>query len=360
MREALPPSHTITPAGEREKLLVWLGPPFFSSQMPALGWEVVQCPHEPGFVRSWGDILTLTGGRVPEAVLVSDASIPPHVVGMEDFPCLTLLYVVDSHIHSWYPYYAQGFDACLVSLRDHVPMFTRGRLSSERVWWSPPYARTMDRPPAPELAPAKEWPLLFVGTVTLETTPERYDFMARLSALAPYLHVTRGYFGELYPKAEIVLNEAFRGDLNFRVFEALGCGACLMTPAVGHGLADIFTDKKDLFVYPPGDVAAVAELAQRLLAAPELRQAAAQSGLAAVDAAHRSSHRAQALSSRLKALLASDADDIVAARRREAVEIHSRYLRLLYLLHADTVDSPALRAAYLAAAKSSPSSGDTS
>ena len=345
------------PPPKDQKLLVWLGPPFFSSQMQYMGWEVIQRHHDLGVVRTWQDILTLTGNRLPDAVLVSDASIPPHLTGMEDFPCLTILYVVDSHIHSWYPHYAQGFDICLVSLRDHLPLFTQGRLSSDMVWWSPPYARTYDRPP--DVPPTKEWPLLFVGTVDPETTPERYAFMEGLRQIIPDLHVTRGFFGTLYPKATLVLNEAARGDLNFRVFEALGCGCCLLTPAVGHGLSDMFTDGKDLFLYPPGDIDAVVALTKRLLADPELCLHVAQSGLSAVDAAHRSLHRAQTLSERLHPLFIQDiaetslVTETVATRRREAPAIHARYLRLLYLLHADTVDNPALREAYLQAARDS-------
>ena len=334
--------------------LVWLGPPFFSSQLPPLGWDLIQRPHEAGRIRVWSDILALTGGRMPFAVVVADASLPPHVAGIENFPCPAVFYSVDSHIHSWYPHYAQAFDACLVSLRDHLPLFAKGRLAPERVWWSPPYARVQDRPPAVEDAPPREWPLLFVGTVDRERSPERFAFMEALRDMFPGLHLTSGYFGDLYPRADMVLNEAARADLNFRVFEALGCGACLITPHVGHGLDDLFTDGTDLFLYPPGDAAAVAALAFRLLETPELRRSVAQNGLARVDAAHRSSHRAQSFSSRLLRLVEEDGKAMVAGRRADARSIHAAYLKLMYLLHADTTEIPAMRQAYLAAAQ-----GDT-
>lgn len=346
--------HTTQPIQDLEERgpLVWLGPPFFSSQLPPLGWELIQSPHEIGRIRAWEDIISLTGGRTPAAVVVADASLPPHVIGVENYPCPTVFYAVDSHIHSWYPHYAQAFDVCLVSLRDHIPLFIEGRLPPERVWWSPAYARTVDRPPTPEKMPAKEWPLLFVGTVDQERSPERFAFMRELREKVPGLHLTTGYFGTLYPKAELVLNEASKGDLNFRVFEALGCGACLLTPHVGHGLDELFSDGRDLFFYPPGDAAAVAELATRLLEAPDLCRAVAKSGLMRVDAAHRSSHRARSFSERLLTLLRERGKPMLDERLGSAQAIHKRYLKLMYLLHADTTDLPAMRQAYLDAARS--------
>jgi hypothetical protein len=350
----MPPEQDIAPclSPAKNRLLVWLGPPFFSSLLPALGWEVIQRQHEPGEVRSWPQILELAGGRAPAAVLVADASLPPHVTDMESFPCLTFFYAVDSHIHSWYPLYAQGFDACLVSLRDHLPLFVRNRLREDRVWWFPPYARIQDQPPPPEARPEREWPLLFVGTVDPALNPARAAFLEEVKKAVPGLHVTRGAFAGLYPRALLVLNECSRGDLNFRVFEALGCGACLLTPAVGHGLTELFTDGRDLFLYPPGDVAALTALIRSLLRDDALREAAARNGLAAVNARHRSTHRAKTLSDNLRALLGADgASALVAARRREARALHARFLRLLYLHHAETASLPSLRQAYLMAAQ---------
>ncbi|MDR2077046.1 MAG: glycosyltransferase [Desulfovibrio sp.] len=344
---------SLSPAENR--LLVWLGTSFFSSQLPPLGWEVIQRPHEPGLIRSWSHILELTGGRVPAAVLAADSSLPPHLTGMESFPCLTLFYAVDSHIHSWYPLYAQGFDVCLVSLRDHLPDFTRHRLRPDLVWWFPPFARIQDQPPPPEARPEPEWPLLFVGTVNASLHPVRAAFLEEVKNAVPGLHVTRGAFADLYPRALLVLNECSRGDLNFRVFEALGCGACLLTPAVGHGQADLFSDRRDLFLYPPGDAAALAALAGALLRDEPLRARTAQNGLAVVNASHRSSHRARTLSDNLGALLdTGEASRLAAARRKEARALHARFLRPLYLHHAETTSFLSLRQAYLAAAKTVP------
>ncbi len=340
-----------TTASSADRLLVWLGPPFFSTRLSSLGWEVLHREHNLAEVRTWDHILEYTGGRVPDVVVAADGSTPPLLAGMEAFPCLTVLYAVDTHVHSWYPLYAQGFDICLVSLKDHVPQFCKGRLTARDVWWWPAYARDEHRPPENPAAPV--WDLLFVGTVDQERTPERYRFFTALQKEFSGLHVTRGNFIELFPKARLLLNECAAGDLNFRVFEALGCGGCLLTPRIGHGLTELFADKRDLFLYAQHDPASLLPLVAELLADEPLLRRVAASGLAAVDAKHRASHRAAEFTRRLGALFDSgEAERRIALRRSGAAAMHAEYLRVLYLHHAESLEGSPLREAYLRAARS--------
>ena len=103
----------------RSRKLLWLGSPFFSGALSDCGWEVRVHNFEEIAVFAWEDLVRLAGWE-PDVLVVADKSRPPFVLGMEAFPCLTLFYAVDTHIHSWYPWYAQGFDACLVTPRvDH-------------------------------------------------------------------------------------------------------------------------------------------------------------------------------------------------------------------------------------------------
>jgi len=134
---------------DRDRLMVWLGNPYFHEALRRFRWRVIYRPCPPGTVQSWPDILSLTKGQSPDAVVAADFSGPPFLLGMENFPCLTVFYSVDTHIHSWHPAYAQGFDLCLVSLPDRVQSFYTGRLRPERIAWSPPYAPDDARPPEP-------------------------------------------------------------------------------------------------------------------------------------------------------------------------------------------------------------------
>ena len=335
---------------DQDRLAVWLGPHFFHGAMGHFRWRVIHHPCQPGTVLSWDEILSLTNGQIPDAVVAAEFSGPPFLLGMENFPCLTVFYSVDTHIHSWHPAYAQGFDLCLVSLPEHVRDFYTGRLRPEQIIWSPPYTLDEARPPDP--LPEKKWDLLFHGTVNPELNPARCSFLAEVKKHFPDLRIiATGGFAAFFPKARLVLNECTRGELNFRVFEALGCGACLLTPDIGPALTDLFTDGKELVLYPAYDAQALVARAEALLRDDARRTAIAAAGLAAVDARHRASHRALALASRLHALIASgEGAAMIAARQRMAGEIFRNVLRPLYLHHAESIDIESLRTAYLKAA----------
>lgn len=343
--------------------IIWAGTRFFGPKLEELGHKVYFVPQEPDRAFAWSDLLRrakLPARQQPDLVVVADQSAPPFVLGMESFPCLTAFYAVDSHIHSWYPRYAQGFDFCLVSLKDHLPLFADAEIPPERVIWSPPYMLDKVTDTQTATAPEKDWDLLFVGKVDENINPERLTFLrnlkVRLEGRAE-LHWQSGSFAQLFPRARLVLNHSIGGDLNFRVMEALGCGACLLTPRVRNGQAGLFADGRDLFVFDQGSAAEWGELVNRietLLHNPELRAKTAQSGLEKVNSAHLAIHRAQRLSEAVSGLLAgggAGASALVAARLARQDELRKHYLRLIYLLLAESEERPALRRAYLAEAK---------
>ncbi|MCM0756595.1 glycosyltransferase [Desulfovibrio aminophilus] len=328
----------------RVETVVCLGGIFFSPALAELGFEVRHLPLARGEILDW-DAVCRRAGLEPDLLLYLDRSTAPPLVGLESLPCLTAFWCIDSHIHSWYPTWAQGFDLCFVSLRDHLPLF-RGRLSPERVIWLPPFADHCHRPPDSPVEP--EWDLLFAGTVDPETTPGRAAFLAELGRRLPGLAARRGVFSGLYPRARLGLNIAERGDLNFRVMEALACGACLLTPRVGHGQDELFRDGEHLFIYDPKDMDGLVRLVEELLAEPERAARVAEAGRLAVEAAHRPIHRARTVAQTVRGL---DAAAVVAERLAHARDIRERYLKLVYLHWAEAAGNPAARAAYLTAAK---------
>ena len=326
--------------------LLWIGNPFFCRSLRQCGWDAVATHNfETPQAYGWDDLCRLAG-FTPDVLVVADKSRAPFVLGVEKFPCLTIFYSVDAHIHAWQALYAQAFDACLVSLRDYVPRFSGPFLPAGRVWWSPAFAWRED---APQPDAPKEYDCLFVGSQRPEM-PRRAAFLQALQARLPGLRVTSGSYRALYPRARVILNHCEHGDLNFRVFEALGCGGCLVTPRIGHGLTELFTDGAELSCYEPGNPEDACRRIVHWLEHPRAATDLGQAGLAAVDAAHREWHRAQTFTLRTRALLTA-APALQRRRRRGAALIRERSLRLLYLHWAEAELCPGLRQAYLDAAR---------
>lgn len=327
--------------------LFWIGSPFFYSALPGVGFgQTAFHNFEDARTFRWPDIVRLAGFE-PDVVVVADKSRAPFVLGVEDFPCLTVFYSVDSHIHSWQPAYAQAFDVCLVSLLDDADSFAGPFLPRERIFWSPAFAKDGDQPPRE--TPPKEWDCLFVGNVN-ENTPKRADFLRDLGDRLPGLEVRRGDYRELFPRARVLLNHCERGDLNFRVFEAMALGGCLVTPRVGHGLDRMFVDGEHLVQYVPHDVGDALFRIRLLLDAPGLCEHIGRTALAEINARHRAIHRAQAFADHLCDLWTQGLDGIVAARRAKSADIHAACLKMPYLFWAEELDDAGLKRSYLEAA----------
>src|SRR5437667_201241 len=109
--------------------------------------------------------------------------------------------------------------------------------------------------------------LVFAGTVDPATRPKRAAIVACLRerfGLETFgesveKRLSWEEMGALFASSKIVLNESILGDLNFRVFEAMACGALLLTERIDNGLVDLFTPGEELAVYGPDDLVAQVE-----------------------------------------------------------------------------------------------------
>jgi len=116
-------------------------------------------------------------------------------------------------------------------------------------------------------------------------------FFGELGELVSVLY-KQGHYFEIFPYSELVINQTVKGDMNFRIFESMMCGACLLTEEGGNGLTDLFTPGEHLLTYRRNDAADAATKITEALADTSRTRALARQGRDEVLRAHTSRHRA--------------------------------------------------------------------
>ncbi|MFN8388685.1 MAG: glycosyltransferase [Bdellovibrionota bacterium] len=276
----------------------WLAP-----ELAALGHRVVtvgrNTPHldfnfQDAEVAAADIIRHLPDGFSPDRIVYHDDSGTPWVVDLESLDIPKIFYSIDTHHHhQWHVLYAAIFERVLVAQSSYLSAFGN---NSGAVFWFPPWA-----PITLEPAPRKTIEVCFRGTFDQALNPHRIEFFDKLSALIPG-DFGPGDYTKAYPHARIVINQAVKNDLNFRVFEAMMCGALLITPADTVGLTDLFTPDEDLVLYQSGSPEDAAKQICRFLDDPKECERVAESGRKKILTHHTKEIRALELEQHLRAL----------------------------------------------------------
>ncbi len=287
--------------------LWYVGPECLTAPLRSQGVEVVDLrAHFPTVAGRAGipfDIRELwpTAAQRPDALLVVDTLAAPALpYGIEDIPVPRLYYALDVHLnYHWQHHYAQLFDHVFVVQKDYVPLFADRGLPAAWLPWGAdaPFLATSDRP--------RKYDLAFVGAVDRASRPKRaalVELLRRSFGMAVFgvdaaQRLSADETARVLSQTKIAFNEAILGDVNYRVFEAMACGALLLTEAVGNGLGDIFRTGEHLITYTPETLV---PLVQHYLGAELERARIAASGRALVHAEHTLTVRMQQLTSTLR------------------------------------------------------------
>ncbi len=205
----------------------------------------------------------LPADRRPELIVVkADATCGNMPRGLDRFRCPQVLLVGDTHhfrdpVRALLRYAAaENFDfIALDHTRHHGHFFLEAGF--ERVFWLPALDYVLRRRPRPATF---EHELTFVGQVGA-FHPWRRRLLGTLTAAGLPLKTFRAppeQTADIYAASAVTLNCSLNGDLNLRVFEALGAGGFLLTDALApeSGLDRLFTDGEHLVVYrSPGELA---------------------------------------------------------------------------------------------------------
>lgn len=228
-------------------------------------------------------IKRIPGGIRPDLIIVHDNSAPIGLDGLESTDIKTVFYSVDTHHHcELHVELAKVFDVTFVAQRDYMPAF---EAAGVEVHWLPLWASREVTPVEP-----KEFGAVFVGTLNAKLNPDRVAFFEALQKAVP-LVCKSGDWATIFDRSEIVVNQTVKGDLNFRVFEAMGAGALLLTEKSPNGLFDIFTEGEHLVTYTKGDVQEAADRIRELLDDKARLRRIASRGREEVMGKHRAEHR---------------------------------------------------------------------
>ena len=236
-------------------------------------------------------VARLPAEQRPDLVIVkADATRGNFPRGLDRLRCPKVLVVGDTH-HFPAPLrhmlrYAgmETFEAIIVDhTRQHAHFFQD--MGFERVYWIPAvdYAlRYRATPRAPSL------PLTFVGQVGAFHPYRRHvlEQVRRAGHPLKIRHAAPEETADIQAASRITLNCSLNGDLNLRVFEALGAGAFLLTDRLSPqaGLERLFEAGRHLDIYAGPDE--LNEKIRHYLAHPEETQRIRAAGQAHLLATH--------------------------------------------------------------------------
>jgi hypothetical protein len=306
---------------------------WFAPELRELGHEVLTCGMKPHLeflitqpvIHIEELLLRLADRFVPDRIIWLDHSGPVTILGLENCDIPKALYSVDTHHHySRHAAIASCFDHIFVAQRDYINYFSD---CGAPVSWLPLWASEYV-----ESSQDKKYGVTFVGTLDRKLNAARVDFFDQMKRLIP-IEVLQGHFPSIFPHAEVVLNQTVKGDLNFRVFEAMMCGALLLTERSGNGLLDLFKDGEHLVTYMPRDPQDAADKAATLLSDKSATRRIAAAGRAEVLAHHTAKDRAIIVEQTLRHL-----ESVEKGAKRHI----GAMINLLSLSLASEKDSPGL------------------
>ena len=226
----------------------------------------------------------------PDLFLWIESGVQYPVEGLADLACPKACYLIDTHIDKGSDHrveahleWARPFDYVFLAQRTYLQRFLDSGLNA---YWLPLAAD-------PEIHQDQRIERVhsvgFVGSLNQE---RRVALLERLQTTHT-THIERCFLQDMarvFSSSKIVFNNALNNDLNMRVFEAMACGALLLTdPAPGSGLEHFFKDGEHLAIYR--EDSEILELADRWLANPGEREALSKAGQAEVLAHHTYDHR---------------------------------------------------------------------
>ena len=222
--------------------------------------------------------LARIAGFAPDLFLYIEPNglIPP---GMEQANCAAACILSDTHRDlAARIRLARFFDYVFLYHRNYTKAFTEH--DQQNVRWLP-YACDHEffRP----LGTVRDLDVVFIGHWA-HGRAGVLDKLAARHTMNERRYYLQHEIPQVYSRAKIVLNLPAADDLNFRTFEAMACGALLLTRRIANGQEALFEEDRHFVAYE--DDAEMTEKIRYYLQRSEEREAIAHAGLAEVQRVH--------------------------------------------------------------------------
>lgn len=294
----------------------------------ALGCEVLWLMPSSGGVLHLPTELA-AHGFVPDIVFQQELLGPRLLLGgLDELDAVRLFWSVDPHLNAfWHSAYIRLFDASFSTQRRLVPELRA--LGAEHVRHLPWYAPEEPFTPFDQ----RQRDAGFVGRLGVNR-PARAWLAELLGQVLPGRFEARDdldFAGMLafYRATRLAPNESIRGEINFRLFEAAGCGCVVLAQDLGPEQAELFEPGREMLVC--ADALELAQTAQMLCAQPRLAAALGRAAWERARAHHLPLARAKTILETARQAGRNGAD--AAAGQRWLT------LALAGLLEADRLDS---------------------
>jgi hypothetical protein len=259
----------------------------------------------------------------PEVTFQGDHSTPLIHCGLETIDLPKAWYAIDTHLHhAWHRYYAAPFDMVFCAQKNMVPVL---RTHQPVVEWLPLFCQ---RSSAFLPWEQRTVDVAFVGKVDPSTNAERVSLFNALEQKGVRLYKATGDYVPVYCSSRIVVNQSVADDLNFRFFEAPGCGALLVTDRLSHSMGDILKEGTDFLAYEQNNADDCADKIRWALAHSAEADTMARSAHGKISASHMVKNRAATVLNCLERLAAAAHDGATIAAYNSWVHCYCSRLKL--------------------------------
>lgn len=230
------------------------------------------------------DVLTRLAGFEPDLFLYMEPNglIPR---GLEHAPFPTVCILCDTHM--WLEArqnQALFFDHVFLYHRNYLRYFS-GHPNGYVHWL--PYACDLELFHSQECE--RDLDVAFVGQLALQSRGSVIAALSQRYKMNESRYYLQQEIAAVYGRAKIVLNMPLKDDLNFRTFEAMSCGAMLLTRRVNNGQELLFEEGKHYAAF--ADEKELFDKVAYYLAHPEECAMIAAAGLAEIQQHHRLEQR---------------------------------------------------------------------